>query len=298
MTTPISPQEGNPVGMRGIEFVEYLSRNPDKLGGVLSRLGFRLIARHRSRATFLYRQGTMNVIVNADESAIADWDPADESDQIHALAIRVDDANQAYHHCMRLGAWPTPTRADVMELNIPGFRCVGDSIIYLVDHRHDFSIYDVDFDYLTEARDVPPVVPDLRFFGLVQYINPGRTAEWTDFYAQILGFQPLPAGTRFGILPNGTILRSPDASFYLQLVEPMGDALFDVEWYEQFARLAFGTKDVLHAVDVFKDRSVRFEDNEFSRPNAHGAVTFGSLYNVSFELVHRDTDGADAGAAT
>lgn len=279
--------DGNPVGMQGVEFIEYLSRHPEELGAVLNQLGFRLIARHRSRAVFLYRQGGMNLIVNADRDTLAGHDlPEDAGDQIRALAIRVQDANAAYHHCMQAGAWPIPTRADVMELNIPGIRGVGDSVLYLVDHRRNFSIYDVDFDYLADEREVPPIVPGLQFFGLVQYINPDRTAEWVDFYRQLLGFRALPPETRFGILPRGTILESPCRCFYLQLVEPVGDAIFDVEWYERFARLAFGAPDIPLAVHTLETRGVTFENNEFSRPSAHGAVTSGLSYDVNFELVH------------
>jgi len=289
--------EENPLGMQGIEFIEYLSRHPDELGGVLSQLGFRLIARHRSRAVFLYRQAEMNIIVNADAQALASHDQPDEGDQINAVAIRVSDANAAYHRCMQWGAWPIPTRADVMELNIPGIHGVGDSVLYLVDHRRDFSIYDVDFDYLTDEREVPSIVPGLDFFGLVQYINPDRTAQWVDFYAQLLGFHALPPNTHFGILPHGTILQSPCKRFYLQLVEPVGDALFDVEWYEQFARLAFGTPDVSLTMRTLQARGVPFENNEFSRPDAHGAVTSGLSYDVNFELVHRPGSPAGNGSA-
>lgn len=284
--TLAAAEEVNPLGMQGIEFIEYLSRHPDELGAVLTQMGFRLVARHRSRAVFLYRQGAMHIIVNADAEALASHDQPDEGDQINAVAIRVADANLAYRRCMQWGAWPIPTRADAMELNIPGVHGVGDSVIYLVDHRRNFSIYDVDFDYVSTERDVPPLVPGLHFFGLVQYINPDRTAEWVDFYRQLLGFRALPAETRFGILPNGTILESPCKRFYLQLVEPVGDALLDVEWYERFARLAFGTPDVPLAMHTLESRGVSFENNEFSRPNAHGAVTSGLAYDVNFELVH------------
>jgi 4-hydroxyphenylpyruvate dioxygenase len=55
----------NPLGMEGIEFIEYATARPQALGQVLETLGFRPIARHRSREVLLYRQGGMNVIVNA-----------------------------------------------------------------------------------------------------------------------------------------------------------------------------------------------------------------------------------------
>jgi 4-hydroxyphenylpyruvate dioxygenase len=58
----------NPLGLDGIEFIEYSTSKPQALGQVLEMMGFRPIARHRSREVMLYRQGEMNVIVNAHHS--------------------------------------------------------------------------------------------------------------------------------------------------------------------------------------------------------------------------------------
>ncbi|WP_323000327.1 4-hydroxyphenylpyruvate dioxygenase [Castellaniella sp.] len=275
----------DPLGMRGIEFIEYLSPHPEELGAVLARLGFQRVARHRSRAVSLYRQGDMNIIINADDIALSSRAVQDEGDRISAIAIRVDNANRAYHHCIQQGAWAVPTRADVMELKIPGIRGPGDSTFYLIDHRHNISIYDVDFEYLTDDTAPAPVIEGLKFFGIVQYINPDSTAEWTDFYGRMMGFRALPPHTRFGILPQGAILQSPHGHFYLQLIEPVGDALFDAEWYEQLARLAFGTPDVPATVRTLRERGVSFEDNEFAHPGQQGAVTAGLSFGINFEIV-------------
>jgi len=59
------PEVANPLGMDGIEFIEYTTSKPQALGQVLEMMGFRPVARHRSREVMLYRQGGMNVIVNA-----------------------------------------------------------------------------------------------------------------------------------------------------------------------------------------------------------------------------------------
>jgi len=287
MPDPGAREQRNPLGMQGIEFIEYLSADPEGLGQVLVQLGFRRIARHRSRDVFLYRQGTMNLIVNADRTALQDPGQPDGEggDRIHALAVRVADARQAYRYCVQLGARPVPSRAEAMELNIPGFEGIGGSVIYLADQRRNIPIYDVDFEYLDETREVAPIVPGLHFFGLAQHIHPDSTADWVDFYARMLGFHRLAPGTRFGILPSGTILQSPCRQFYLQLVEPVGNALFDVEWYEQFSRLALGTPDVALTVRALRERGIQFEDNEFSHPDPSGAVMAGLTYDISFELV-------------
>ena len=64
------PEPLNPLGIDGIEFIEFATSKPQALGGVLETMGFRPIARHRSREVELYRQGTMNIIVNAQPADV------------------------------------------------------------------------------------------------------------------------------------------------------------------------------------------------------------------------------------
>jgi 4-hydroxyphenylpyruvate dioxygenase len=52
----------NPLQLDGIEFIEYATSKPQALGQVLEVMGFRPVARHRSREVLLYRQGDRNVI--------------------------------------------------------------------------------------------------------------------------------------------------------------------------------------------------------------------------------------------
>jgi 4-hydroxyphenylpyruvate dioxygenase len=56
----IQVHASNPLGLDGIEFIEYASSRPQAVGQVLEMMGFRPVARHRSREVLLYRQGAMN----------------------------------------------------------------------------------------------------------------------------------------------------------------------------------------------------------------------------------------------
>ena len=62
------PEMSNRLGIEGIEFIEYATSRPQALGQVLENMGFRPVARHRSREVTLYRQGPMNLVVNAKEA--------------------------------------------------------------------------------------------------------------------------------------------------------------------------------------------------------------------------------------
>src|SRR5437899_493134 len=108
-----NPEPNNPLGIDGIEFVEYATAQPLALGALLEQMGFVPTARHRSREVTLYRQGTMNVIVNADPRALTQSDTDPQSTVISAIALRVRDADVAYRHAIAMGAWAIQTRAGV-----------------------------------------------------------------------------------------------------------------------------------------------------------------------------------------
>jgi 4-hydroxyphenylpyruvate dioxygenase len=271
------PEPSNPLGIDGLEFVEYATSQPQAFGAVLQTLGFAAVARHRSREVTLYRQGSMNLIVNSHGAT-------DPLPAVNAIALRVRDAGHAFRHSLDLGAWEMPTRASAMELHIPGIHGVGDSLIYFVDRYRDFTIYDVDFVFDSNAKPNPPAVAGLHWFGVVQSILPNRTADWLDFYRALFGFEVLPSGQYFGVLPKGTLLESPCHKFYLQLIEPPPGAE-ETHWDEGLVRVGLGAPDVPKAVKALQERSVVFVDHGAVQPSDKGALTQVYLGGVTFELV-------------
>ncbi|HYQ95269.1 MAG TPA: 4-hydroxyphenylpyruvate dioxygenase, partial [Burkholderiales bacterium] len=153
-----TPEPSNPLGLDGIEFIEYATSRPQEFGSLLEKMGFSAVARHRSREVFLYRQGSMNLIVNAHPDALPGLSSPVSTPALAAIALRVRDAAYAHRRALELGAWDMPTRASAMELNIPGIHGVGDSLVYFVDRHGDFSIYDVDFVPIAGADPRPPAI--------------------------------------------------------------------------------------------------------------------------------------------
>jgi 4-hydroxyphenylpyruvate dioxygenase len=291
MTTALDreavPEPQNPLGLDGLEFIEFATSKPQALGGVLEAMGFRPIARHRSREVELYRQGAMNVVVNAQAADVPRTVQPVERPIISAFAIRVRDAEAAFRRALDLGAWAIPPRARAMELNIPAIHGVGESLIYFVDRYRDFSIYDIDFHRLPTVDPAPPAIADMEFFGIVQYIGADRSADWSEFYRQIFGFTGVPDNVRFGIMPKGHLLHSPCGKFYLQLIEPDETARF-APADEHLQRIGFGTPDVMGAVAELSRRGIEFLATEKVHPGERGALTKSVLGGVMFELVHAE----------
>jgi len=279
----------NPLGLQGVEFIEYATSRPQALGQALERMGFQPVARHRSREVLLYRQGGLNVVVNAHPQDATGATHGSDVPSIAAIALRVRDARAAYQYVLERGAWAVTTHPEVMELNIPAIHGACGSRIYFVDRWREFSIYDVDFTPIPTVDPHPPATAGIHFFGIVQYIGSERSDDWIEFYQELFGFVPIPDEERFGIMPKGHLLRAPSmnprSGFMIQLIEP------DVNVYEteeRWQRIGLGVPDVLAAVRELRGRGVEFVDTADVHPGERGAVTKSYLQSVVFELVHSE----------
>ncbi len=277
----------NPLGLDGIEFIEYATAKPQALGQVLEMMGFKPVARHRSREVLLYRQGALNIVVNAHDAKGAAH--TNDVPSISAIALRVRDARAAFNFVLERGAWAVPTHAEVMELNIPAVHGAGGSRIYFVDRYREFSIYDVDFIPIPTVEQRPAATAGIHFFGVVQYIGPERSNDWIEFYRELFGIALIPDEQRFGIMPKGTLLRTssvtPGQGFMLQLVEPEVNVL-DAD--ERLQRIGLGVPDVLAAVAALRKLGVEFVETQAAHTESRGAISKTYLGSVVFELVQSE----------
>src|SRR5215213_9130127 len=112
----------NPMGLMGFEFVEFASPTPDALGPLFEKMGFELVARHRSKDVLLYRQGDINFIVNREPKSQAAYFAAEHGPCACGLAFRVKDAHKAYYRALDLGAQPIEIPTGPMELRLPAIK--------------------------------------------------------------------------------------------------------------------------------------------------------------------------------
>jgi 4-hydroxyphenylpyruvate dioxygenase len=280
------PDMPNRLGIAGIEFIEYATSRPQALGQVLESMGFRPVARHRSREVTLYRQGSMNLVVNASPDDARVSSTVDGQPVISAVAFRVQDALKAHKRCIELGAWSVGSHAQAMELHIPAIHGPGGSRFYFVDRWEEFSIYDIDFKPIPTVDPNPPALAGMRYFGVVQYIGADRSADWQTYFEHMFDFSSIPDHERFGILPKGKLMKSPCGTFLWQLIEP--EPWMDADDSpECLQRIGFGVPDVALAVKALKAQGVEFVESTQLHPEDRGALTRASLGSVAFELVHQ-----------
>jgi 4-hydroxyphenylpyruvate dioxygenase len=125
----------NPMGLMGFEFVEFASPTPDTLEPLFEKLGFTLVAKHRSKDVVLYRQGGINFIINRERKSYAAYFAAEHGPSAFGLAFRVKDAHKAYARALELGAQPIDIPTGPMELRLPAIRGIGGAPLYLIDLR-------------------------------------------------------------------------------------------------------------------------------------------------------------------
>ncbi|MFT6591859.1 MAG: 4-hydroxyphenylpyruvate dioxygenase [Rhodoferax sp.] len=182
----------NPMGLMGFEFVEFASPTPGLLEPVFERMGFTLVAKHRSKDVVLYRQGDINFIVNREPKSVAGYFAAEHGPSACGMAFRVKDAHLAYNRALELGAQPIEIKTGPMELNLPAIKGIGGAPLYLIDRFEEGkSIYDIDFVFIEGVNRHPPGHGLKLIDHLTHNVYRGRMAFWGGFYEKLFNFREI-----------------------------------------------------------------------------------------------------------
>ncbi|MEM1231120.1 MAG: 4-hydroxyphenylpyruvate dioxygenase [Pseudomonadota bacterium] len=182
----------NPMGLDGFEFVEFSAPAPGLFEPLFERLGFRKVARHRSKDAALWRQGDINFIVNYEPKSPAYYHAEEHGPCACGLAFRVRDAQAAYERALALGAQPVDVPTGPMELRLPAIRGIGGAPLYLIDrYERGSSIYDIDFVF-TDGVDRHPEGHGFHHIDhLTHNVYRGRMDYWANFYEKYFNFREI-----------------------------------------------------------------------------------------------------------
>ncbi|MFT4243762.1 MAG: 4-hydroxyphenylpyruvate dioxygenase [Acidovorax sp.] len=182
----------NPMGLMGFEFVEFTSPTPGVLEAVFEKLGFTLVAKHRSKDVVLYRQNGINFVLNREPHSQAAYFGAEHGPSACGLAFRVKDAHLAYKRALELGAQPIEIPTGPMELRLPAIKGIGGAPLYLIDRFEDGkSIYDIDFEFLPGVDRRPAGHGLKEIDHLTHNVYRGRMGFWAGFYEKLFGFREI-----------------------------------------------------------------------------------------------------------
>lgn len=270
----------NPLGIAGLEFVEFATPDPKALALRFEQLGFKAIARHVSKAVTLFRQGQMNFLLNAESDSFAARYAQEYGVGVCAIGIRVDNARRAFERAIELGAWAFEgEQIGKAELVIPAIQGIGDSHLYFVDRWRgrggqrgglgDISIFDIDFrptEMTTAQADLDHTGTGLQAVDhFTQTVGAGRMQEWLDFYRELLQFREIhELNANWHVSDESRVMVSPCGSIRIPLYEEgtrRADLLHDYlpdHPGEGVQHIALATADIVATVDALSANGVEF----------------------------------------
>jgi 4-hydroxyphenylpyruvate dioxygenase len=190
----------------GVEFVEFAVDEHSAAGfeKTLVGLGFKKAGIHRSKAVARWRQGDINIVVNADKEGFAHSFNLTHGTSVCALALRVADAPETVDRAMTLLDQPFQQPVGPGEMNIPAVRGLGGSLLYFVDNKTGLDrLWDVDF--------APLEADDFTGAGLttVDHVSQSMHYEemltWLLFYTSLLDARKTPVQT---VIDPGGVVQS------------------------------------------------------------------------------------------
>ncbi|RJX72962.1 4-hydroxyphenylpyruvate dioxygenase [Vibrio sinensis] len=260
----------NPLGTDGFEFVEYTAADSEgiaSLKALFSSLGFAEIAKHRSKQAWLYRQGDISFIVNAQPHSQAEAFAKLHGPSVCGMAFRVNDSAIAMEHALKQGCKKYVTQVGPMELSIPAIYGIGDSLIYFVDRYGSHNIYEVDFVFYPDVaqRLEQKNVGLLEIDHLTHNVKQGHMDVWSGFYERLGNFKEIRYFDIEGKL-TGLVSRAMTAPCG-KIRIPINESSDDKSQIEEFIReyngegiqhIALSTDDIYHTVQTLRDRGMSF----------------------------------------
>ncbi len=262
----------NPLGTDGFEFVEYTAANDEgieALKALFTSLGFAEVAVHKSKRVWLFRQGDINFIINAEPASQAEEFARLRGPSVCGMAFRVKDAGVAIEHALANGGKLFRGNLGPMELNIPAIYGIGESTLYFVDRYGSDSIYDVDFSFYPDWQErVAKADAGLQLIDhLTHNVKRGNMAVWAEFYENIGNFREIRyfdiEGKLTGLVSKA--MTSPCGRIRI----PINESVDDHSQIEEFIKayngegiqhIALSTDDIYKTVSELKGRGLAFMD--------------------------------------
>ena len=256
----------------GLEFIEFATSSAEspRLVALLEAVGFRRVARHRSKDVDLYRQNSLNIVINREQEGFAHSCYLVHGTSVCALALRFDDPQRALDRANALGAPTYHGRVGPGEAVIPAVAGVENSLIYFLKETPGAAApnsrapghWDRDFVF---EESTQPAGPLTAIDHLSNVVRRSEFLSWVTFYKSVLGFVDEPQvelADPYGAFYS-RVLSSPDKSVRIPVNIGDGGATTVSRFIETFGgggvqQLAFATDDLFAFVEQARGAGVPF----------------------------------------
>jgi len=252
----------NPIGITGIEFVEFASPEPERLDALFTAFGFSRLKRHQARDITYYQQNDIHFLLNREATGFARDFAGAHGPSICSMGWRVEDAQAALAAAKERGA--RVYEGERPYTGVPAIYGIGDSLIYFIEGA----------GYRDELipLEAPLHVEEKGFLAidhLTNNVEKGTMARWADFYKEVFGFTEVRyfdiRGAKTGL--TSYALRSPDGSFCIPINEGSEEKSQIEEYLREYQgpgiqHLAFLSRDLLASLDALDGSQIETLDIE------------------------------------
>lgn len=192
-----------PAKISGMEFLEFAASGADAqaLGTWFESFGFVNMGKHRSKNVFLYRNGKVNLALNAEPHSFAQSYYLMHGPSVCAIGIRADDDQRALSRGLAFNAQRFEGRVGPNELSIPAIRGQDGSLIYFVGEEDAKNLYEIEFAMKDGAKPEGAALQTVDHLALA--VPAGEMDSRVLFYRAVLGFEA--AATWLLPDPNGLV---------------------------------------------------------------------------------------------
>jgi 4-hydroxyphenylpyruvate dioxygenase len=255
----------NPTGTNGFAFLEFTTKDTEKLKSQFKSMGFALYAKHQTKNISIYKQNDIHFIINATEHTSAASFADKHGASVCAMGFFVTNAEAAHQHALRLGA-ESSSDASKHTYDIPAIQGVGNSMIYFVDTVSGSPNYLSQF--MIESNYTPSNTVALTYLDHVTHnLYRGNMIKWADFYTRIFNFREV---RYFDIEGRVTGLKSKAMTSACGKIRiPLNESADDQSQIEEFLKefhgegiqhIALGTSQIYDSVDKLRDNGIHFLD--------------------------------------
>jgi 4-hydroxyphenylpyruvate dioxygenase len=270
------------------------------------------------RASYLLQQGEIRFVfttairadISDDAKRIADHVRM-HGDGVRDIALRVDDARDAFAKAVERGAEPVQKPAvlkdDDGEIVIGSFKIYGDTIHSLVERKNYTGVFMPGY-HAAQPHYAPPHVGFTHVDHCVGNVELGKMNDWVEFYSHVMGFRNLLSfddktiSTEYSSLMSKVMANGNDRIRF-PINEPAKgkqksqiDEYLDAYKGPGVQHIALVTDDIIRTVTTLRDRGVEF----LTVPTTYYDELEGRLGKIDEDvksladlgiLVDRDPDG-------
>lgn len=257
--------EQNPVGIDGVDFVEYTGPEAAHFERLFARMGFKEISKLPEKNIRLFRQGNINFVLNMEPGTFAAEFSKQHGPSVCSTGFKVIDAEYAFKVAISRGAKPyTGSDAKKGFVNFPAVYGIGDSLVYFVDPKGLKKLYTEIFSIKSEDK-APYGYGLLEMDHFTNNVPKGEMQKWCDFYEKVFNFRETRyfdiRGKQTGLISK--VMRSPCGKFSIPINEPSDGKSQIQEYLDEYKgsgiqHLALTTNDIVKTLETMKDSKIEF----------------------------------------